>query len=108
YWRQFILSCQRVRADCDDLYRHLSTIPGLRAYKPDANFIFCYLNDDAMSGPELARKLFTYHNILIKHCAGKTMPQAYRYVRIASRTMPENHKLVYALRSILTKDTAIL
>ena len=42
------------------------------------------------------------HNILIKHCAGKTMPQADRYVRIASRTMTENHILVEALRSIFS------
>jgi len=102
YQRQFIQSCQHVRADCDDLCRRLSAIPGLIVYGPDANFVLCRLPGDAMSGPELTKKLFIDHNILIKHCAGKTMPQADRYVRIASRTMIENHTLVEALRSIFS------
>jgi histidinol-phosphate/aromatic aminotransferase/cobyric acid decarboxylase-like protein/choline kinase len=102
YRRQFAQSCQRVRAACDDLYRCLSDIPGLMVYKPDANFILCRLPVYSMSGPELTEKLFVEHNILIKHCAGKTMPQADRYVRIASRTMTENHILVEALRSIFS------
>ena len=55
-----------------------------------------------MSGPKLTERLFIEHNILIKHCAGKTMPQADRYVRIASRTMIENHVLAEALGSILS------
>jgi histidinol-phosphate/aromatic aminotransferase/cobyric acid decarboxylase-like protein len=41
------------------------------------------------------------HNIYIKHCQGKTMPESDRYVRIASRTQPENLRLVEALRDIM-------
>jgi histidinol-phosphate/aromatic aminotransferase/cobyric acid decarboxylase-like protein/CTP:phosphocholine cytidylyltransferase-like protein len=105
YQSQFIRSCQRVRAACDDLYRRLSAIPGLTVYRPDANFILCRLPDGSMSSPELTEKLFIEHNILIKHCAGKTMPQGDRYVRIASRTMVENDALAEALWSVITGDS---
>jgi histidinol-phosphate/aromatic aminotransferase/cobyric acid decarboxylase-like protein len=104
YWPQFVSSCRRVRMSCDELYRRLDAIPGLMVYRPDANFVLCRLPDNAMSGPEFSRRLFTDYNILIKHCAGKTMPQADRYVRIASRTEAENELLVKAVADILNRE----
>ncbi len=102
YRREFDESCRRVRSDRDDLYRSLASIPGMIAYKPAANFVFCRLPDGAtMSGPEVTRRLFTEHNAYIKHCAGKPLPESDRYLRIASRTKPENRKLVEALRSVI-------
>ena len=103
YRQDFIESCQKVRSDRDELYRSLASIPGVTAYKPDANFVFCRLPDEAMSGPEVTRRLFIEHNIYIKHCVGKPLPEPARYLRIASRTKPENHKLVEALRSVITR-----
>ena len=103
YRRDFIESCQKVRSDRDDLYRKLASIPGMTAYKPDANFVFCRLPDEALSGPKVTRQLFIEHDIYIKHCAMKPLPEPDRYLRIASRTKPENHKLVEALRSIITR-----
>ncbi len=73
----------------------------MTVYRPDANFVFCRLPDGAPSGPEVTRALFVEHNILIKHCAGKTMPDSDRYLRIASRTGAENHKLAEALGAII-------
>ena len=102
YRREFDESCRRVRSDRDDLYRSLASIPGMIAYKPAANFVFCRLPDGAISGPEVTRRLFTQHNAYIKHCAGKPLPESDRYLRIASRTKPENHNLVEALRSVIT------
>lgn len=103
YWPQFVSSCRRVRMTCDALYRRLDAIPGLVAYRPEANFVLCRLPDNAMSGPEFCRRLFIDYNILIKHCAGKTMPQADRYLRIASRTEVENEFLVKAIADILNR-----
>jgi len=102
YLRDFTESCQKVQSDRDYLYRSLGSIPGLTTYKPDANFVFCRLPDEAMSGPEVTRELFIKHNMYIKHCAGKSLPEPDRYLRIASRTKLENYKLVEALRSIIT------
>ena len=103
YHQDFIESCQKVQSDRDDLYRNLALIPGLTAYKPEANFVFCRLPDEAMSGFEITRRLFIEHNIYIKHCAGKPLSEPDRYLRIASRTRPENAKLAEALRSIITR-----
>ena len=101
YRRQFDKSCIQVRMDRDDLYQHLNAIAGMTVYRPDANFVFCRLPDDAPSGSEVTRALFVEHNILIKHCAGKTMPDSDRYLRIASRTGAENCKLAEALAAII-------
>ena len=101
YRKEFTRSCELVRADRDKLYQDLGTIPGLTVYQPAANFVFCRLPDDVVSGPELTRRLFVEDNILVKHCAGKVMPEADRYLRIACRTQAENQVLVEALRRII-------
>ncbi len=101
YRKDFAESCQKVRADRDDLYRSLDLMPGMTAYKPEANFVFCRLPDEALSGPEVTRRLFVEHNIYVKHCAEKPLAESDRYLRIASRTRSENRKLVEALRGIL-------
>ena len=79
----------------------------MTVYRPDANFVFCRLPDDAPSGPEVTRALFVEHNILIKHCARKTMPDADRYLRIASRTGAENCKLAEALAAIIESSAEV-
>ena len=101
YRREFVRSCELVRADCDGLYERLCSLPDLTVYGPDANFVFCRLPDSAPSGPEVTRRLFVEHNMLIKHCAGKTMPDSDRYLRIASRTGPENRRLAEALMRVI-------
>ena len=97
YRQEFSDSCTKVKADRDHFYDQLKNIPGMTVYRPDANYIFCRLPDHAASGPEITEKLFVKHNIYIKHCQGKTMPQSDRYLRIASRTQAENKRLVEAL-----------
>jgi histidinol-phosphate/aromatic aminotransferase/cobyric acid decarboxylase-like protein len=101
YRREFAKSCINVRVDRDDLYQRLNLISGITAYKPEANFVFCRLDNAGPSGPDVARALFVEHNILIKHCAGKTVSDSDLYLRIASRTAAENGTLVEALESVL-------
>ncbi len=104
YKEKFKQSCSKVMADRDQFYLELQTIPGMIVYQPDANYIFCRLPDHSSPAPFVTEKLFTAHNIYIKHCEGKTMPESDRYVRIASRTQPENQRLVEALRNILASE----
>ena len=106
YRQEFAASCDQVRADRDVFYQELSGIPGLVVYRPEANFIFCRLPDDAPSGPEVTRRLFVEENIYIKHCQDKTMPESSRYVRIASRTRRENRALVDALQRVIGPQEA--
>lgn len=104
YRQDFRVSCDRVKADRDLFFQELSAIPGMFVVPPDANYIFCRLPDDAPSGPEVTRRLFIDHNIYIKHCQGKTMPESDRYIRIASRTQDENRTMVEALRDVIAQE----
>jgi len=104
YRQEFIDSCSKVKADRDHFYKQLQTIQGMTVYQPDANYIFCRLPDHAASGLEVTEKLFVKHNIYIKHCQGKTMPESDRYLRMASRTQPENLRLVEALSDIIVQE----
>jgi len=106
YKQEFIESCKQVRTDRDSLYKKLCEIEGMTVFKPDANFIFCRLPDNAQSAPEVTRKLFIEHNMYIKDCVGKTQPDSDRYIRIASRTQTENRKLVAALADIIDSKKA--
>lgn len=102
FYGEFENSCKRVRTDRDHMYEMLSRIPGLIVHKPDANYLFCRLPEDSANGPEIARKLFIDHNILVKHCMGKSQPDPDRYLRIASRTEPENRILIDALTEVIS------
>jgi len=101
YKHEFIESCKQVRTDRDRLYKTLCAIEGMKAFKPDANFVFCRVPDDVQSAPEIMKKLFIEHNMYIKDCVGKTQPESDRYLRIASRTETENCKLVEALIDVM-------
>ncbi len=104
YRRQFKESCAQVRQHCDMLYEDLNEIPGMRAYPPQANFVMCRLPASAPPCQDVARRLFVDHDIFVKHCAGKHMPDSERYLRIASRTAPENKSLIEAMRQCLTNE----
>ncbi len=97
----FIKSCDQVKKDRDKLYERLKAFSQLSVYQPDANFIFCRLPDEGLNAPQLTEKLFVDYNMYIKHCQGKTLANADRFIRIASRTEKENTNLVDAMASIL-------
>jgi histidinol-phosphate/aromatic aminotransferase/cobyric acid decarboxylase-like protein len=100
YRSEFAASCEVVRDTSQELYRVLRELPGLAPLRPDANFVFCKITAPGLTGPALARRLYVEHGILIKDCASKTMPQADRYIRIASRTAAENQRLIDALSQL--------
>ncbi len=102
--QEFVESCELVRAERSAFFEGLGAIPGLTAYSPQANFVMCRLPDSSPSGPDIAKQLFIEDNIFIKDCAGKTMPESERYVRIASRTHGENATLIAALTRILAES----
>ena len=101
YRREFRESCDLTRAASLDLFERLQALPGLRPIAPDANFVLCELQADSTDARGFARRLYVEHNILIKDCGAKSMPDANRYLRIAARTPAENRQLVDALRQLL-------
>ncbi|MCH8139974.1 MAG: aminotransferase class I/II-fold pyridoxal phosphate-dependent enzyme [Proteobacteria bacterium] len=101
YRSEFSKSCDITRTTCYELYTDLLAIAGIEPVEPDANFVLCKLVGSCVTGPEIARRLYVEHNILVKDCAAKSMPEADRFLRIASRTQEENQRLVQALRRLL-------
>lgn len=101
YRSEFKDSCEVTRTSCQAFYQALKKLPGIAPLQPDANFILCKLTDPAADGRDLARLLYVEHNILVKDCAAKSMPDAHRYLRIASRTPAENEHLVGVLTGLL-------
>ncbi|MDH5474534.1 MAG: histidinol-phosphate aminotransferase family protein [Cyclobacteriaceae bacterium] len=101
YKQIFEDSCEQVKIDRDLFYNKLCAINGLTVFKPDANYIYCRLPNEALSGPEVTKLLFIKHNIYIKDSVGKTQPEADRYIRIASRTQEENNTLIDALLDVM-------
>lgn len=102
--QEFTDSCKKVRDDRDSFYKKLCAIPDMTVFKPDANYIYCRLPENALSGPEVTKRLFIEHNIYIKDSLGKTQPDADRYIRIASRTEEENSRLIEALVDVMYFD----
>ena len=100
YRREFFASCKLTRETCLQFYQDLSKLPGIEPIMPDANFILCKVTNPAINSPELARRMYVDHNILVKDCAAKSMPDADRYLRIASRTPAENQHLVKVLGTL--------
>ena len=100
YRREFEASCELVRKTTRELYEQLSELRGIEALEPDANFVFCRITAPGVTGPELVRRLYVSHDLLIKDCASKSMPNADRFLRIASRTPGENRRLVEALATL--------
>ncbi|NPD47187.1 histidinol-phosphate transaminase [Lentimicrobium sp. S6] len=101
YKQEFEASCEEVKVDRDVFYKELCAIEGMTVFKPDANYIYCRLPDDALSGPEVCKRLFIKHNIYIKDSAGKTQPDGDRYIRIASRSQKENSTLIIGLKEVM-------
>src|ERR1700754_4649300 len=58
----------------------------------------CLTPGPAHKSPELLERDGMY----VKDCSRKSMPEAFRYVRISSRTGPENRSLVEALSRVLS------
>lgn len=101
YRREFRESCDLTRAASLDLFERLQALPGLRPVAPAANFVLCQLQADSADARAFARLLYVEHNILLKDCGAKSMPDANRYLRIAARTPAENRQLVDALGQLL-------
>jgi len=107
YRAAFVKSCARVAEDTRQLFRCLTGVPGLEVLEPYANYILCRLPERAASAGEVARQLFLEYETLIKPCSGKAMPDADRYLRIATRTPEENQRLALRLEELLAGSSAL-
>jgi histidinol-phosphate/aromatic aminotransferase/cobyric acid decarboxylase-like protein/choline kinase len=100
YHRDFVESCDKVKADRDRLAAELSRLQGLAVYEPQANFVFVRL-PYGLSAAEVTRELFERHDILVKDCSRKIDARAGQFLRIASLDGNDNERLVEAMRAVL-------
>lgn len=103
---EFLSSCQNVRDDTFQLYQALLSQPGLEVLAPAANFLLCRSTETMAA--ELAARLLDEHNILIKVCDKKSMPDSDRYFRIASSSASNNQVLCQAMSAILSDSLAMV
>ncbi|MGZ5443160.1 MAG: aminotransferase class I/II-fold pyridoxal phosphate-dependent enzyme [Thermoanaerobaculia bacterium] len=101
YRTAFLKSCRRVAGDTRQLFESLRGVPGLEPIEPSANYILCRLPAPAPSADEVTCRMFLRYDTLIKSCSGKSMPDADRYLRIATRTPEENQRLARNLEELL-------
>lgn len=99
YREEYRLSCDKVIQNRNALYDGLTRISFLKPYRSFANFVFCEVTG-GWTASSLRDKLFVSQKILIKHYETRNGLKADKYVRIASRTLPDNGRCVNALLSL--------
>lgn len=102
YEKDYTIACRKFREERDIFLSELKTIPYLRVIPSQANYFLCELTG-GISSHELAVKLLTSHNILVKDCSSKKgFPRDRQYIRIAIRNRHDNKILTDALKDIAT------
>jgi len=100
YEKDYARSCDKFREERAIFAKELESVPFLRVIPSQANYFLCELTG-RFSSRELALRLLTEHNILIKDCSAKKgFPSDRQYVRIAIRDRHDNSKLVNALMTL--------
>lgn len=101
YEKDYALACDKFREERNIFFNELSNIPALRTIPSQANYFLCELTGN-ISAHELALRLMTEYNILIKDCTSKKgFPSDRQYIRIAIRDRKDNQALIDSLNNIL-------
>ena len=101
YHKDYLKACQLFREERKLFFEELQQIPYLRVIPSQANYFLCELMTDKFSSKELAVRLLTDHDILIKDCSGKSAFTRGCYIRLAVRDRKDNHKLTEALKEYI-------
>ena len=100
YHKEYLRACEQFREERKLFYDELQQIEFLRVIPSQANYFMCELVGGRYTSHELAVKLLTQFNILIKDCSGKSAFEGGEYIRIAVRDRKDNHYLVESLKSL--------
>lgn len=99
YKKSYEISLQKIKKSRKNLINELKTIPTLKVYDSQANYVMCQLINTDMTGAELGSRLIDC-DIFIKDLTGK-INDGRQYIRLAVRNEEDNAKLIEALRKIL-------
>ena len=100
YHKEYLLACKAFREERKLFHEELQQIDYLRVIPSQANYFMCELVGGKYTSHELAVRLLTDYNILIKDCSGKSAFAGGEYIRIAVRDRNDNHRLVEALKEL--------
>ena len=101
YHKDYLKACQLFREERKLFFEELQQIPYLRVIPSQANYFLCELMTDKFSSKELAVRLLSDFDILIKDCSGKSAFTRGSYIRLAVRDRKDNHKLTEALKEYI-------
>lgn len=79
----------------------LNSVPNLKVYPTQANYVLCKLLKDDLTSRKLAEIMLNKYNILIKDLSTKTGFDHGNYIRLAVKTDEENEIIVKALKEVL-------
>ncbi|MCL6612271.1 MAG: threonine-phosphate decarboxylase CobD [Peptococcaceae bacterium] len=88
-----------VKEEREYLFSTLSSVPGLRPFPSEANFLLVDVSGTGMKSAELVEKLAAM-GILVRNCANFYGLNE-SYIRVAVKTRPENESLVRALEKTI-------
>ena len=101
YHKDYLKARQLFREERKLFFEELQQIPYLRVIPSQANYFLCELMTDKFSSKELAVRLLSDFDILIKDCSGKSAFTRGSYIRLAVRDRKDNHKLTEALKTFV-------
>ena len=102
YAREYAAACDQIVSLRAELMRRLETLPSIKVYDSQANYVMCALTG-RVSSTALAERLLCERNILIKDLSEKDGFQHGSYIRVAVKTAEENDLLLHALEEALSE-----
>lgn len=100
YAKDYDRACQLFIAERHRFHSLLTQIPYLEVIPSQANYFLIRILPP-YSATDLAHRLLTDHNILVKDCNTKQGLQAKNLLRIAIRSTADNDRLLSALRTLM-------
>ncbi|HEX5723843.1 MAG TPA: histidinol-phosphate transaminase [Longimicrobiaceae bacterium] len=88
-----------IRAERDRLLRELRTVPGVRVFDSDANFVLFRVEHPRLTHHEVFARLLEEHGILVRDVS--KYPMLERCLRVNAGTRTETGEFLAALRTIL-------
>jgi histidinol-phosphate/aromatic aminotransferase/cobyric acid decarboxylase-like protein len=83
----------------DDLQKRISAIDGYQAFESQTNFFMVHLANVKLSPALIAQELKT-RGVLVKEVQSFPGSQPSQFVRVTTRSVPENDRLVEAFKSV--------
>lgn len=99
YESDYKTACERFKEERERFFNDLQSVDYLRVIPSQANYFLCEVTNKYTS-TELAERLLSEFNILIKDCGSKSAFAESNYIRIAVRDRNDNEYLLDALKRL--------